>query len=146
MSEPDGDVNDEDTWHRECRSRVADYLKDQGVVHGRIGDGPAWSVPSVMSVWAVESVRNPGWVGWWVLCGDGPTDYVSSKDARTPHEAIRAIAQRWREACDSLVRGEDPPQFHLGSPDSRSQLAPLLESRAELLLQWVADDAIWSED
>ena len=25
-------------------------------------------------------------------------------------------------------------------------LAPLLESRAKLLLQWVADDAIWSEE
>jgi hypothetical protein len=99
-----------------------------------------------MSVWAVESVRAPGWVGWWVLCGDGPTDYVSSAEVRTPREAVRAIAQRWREACVGLARGEEPPHFQLGSPDSRPQLARLLESRAETLLQWVADDAIWSED
>jgi hypothetical protein len=146
MSESEEHVTDEETWHGECRIRVADYLKDQGVVHGRIGDAPAWSVPCVMSVWAVESVRAPGWVGWWVLCGDGPTDYVSSKDSLTPREAVRAVAQRWREACAYLARGEAPPHFQLGSSDSRPQLAPLLESRAELLLQWVADDAIWSEE
>ena len=145
MSPPNEDVNDENAWHEACRDRVAQYLKDQGVVHGRIGEGPAWSVPGVMSVWAVESGRAPGRVGWWVLCGDGPTDYVSSKDIRSPREAVRAIAQRWQVACGYLARGEAPPDFELGSPDSRRQLAPLLESRAALLLQWVAEDAIWSE-
>ena len=145
MSQSEEDKRDEDLWHAACRIRVADYLKDQGVVHGRLGEGPAWSVPRVISLWAVESVRAPGRVGWWVLCGDGPTDYVSSKDIRSPREAVRAIAQRWQVACGYLARGEAPPDFELGSPDSRRQLAPLLESRAELLLQWVAEDAIWSE-
>jgi hypothetical protein len=41
MSELDADLTDEETWHRECRIRVADYLKDQAVMHGRIGDAPA---------------------------------------------------------------------------------------------------------
>ena len=138
--------NEEDAWHEACRGRVADYLKAQGVVHGPIGEGPAWSVPGVMSVWAVESGRAPGRVGWWVLCGDGPTDYVSSQNIRSPREAVRAIAQRWQVACGYLVRGEAPPDFDLGSQDSSSQLAPLLESRAELLLHWVAEDAIWRDD
>ena len=68
MSQSEEEGRDDEIWHEACRIRVADCLKDQGVVHGRIGDVPAWSVPRVMSVWAVESVRAPGRGGGCGFC------------------------------------------------------------------------------
>jgi hypothetical protein len=143
MSESDEIPLNEEVWLRDCRARVAAYLGTQDIVHGAIGEGPAWSIAPVMSVWAIESVRAPGWVGWWVLCGDAPTDYVSAEHIKTPREALRAMGRRWLEASGFLARGEDPPDIRIGSPESRRKLAPLLRSRAELLLQWVEGDALW---
>jgi hypothetical protein len=146
MSESDERSRDAAVWCDECRARVGTYLSDQAVVHGRIGESPAWCVPFVMSVWGVESIIAPGWVGWWVLCGDGPTDYVSAQDIRSPRGAVRTISKRWATASTFLGRGENPPDSRLGSPDSRPQLAPLLQSRAELLLRWVDDNSVWIEE
>jgi hypothetical protein len=75
--------------------------------------------------------------------GDGPTDYVSAAHIKTPREAVRAIGRRWFEASGFLARGEDPPDIRIGSPESRRALAPLLKSRAELLLEWVEEDSLW---
>lgn len=145
MSESDESPVDEEAWFRDCRAGVAAYLGTQGIVHGAIGEEPAWYIAPVMSVWAIESIRAPGWLGWWVLYGDGPTDYISAAHIKSPQEAVRAIGRRWLEAGDFLALGEDPPDIRIGSPKSRRELAPLLRSRAELLLEWVEDESIWAE-
>ena len=95
MTQPDYD--DPATEHRWCADRrveVADYLAAEGVAHGQIGAWPAWHVAPYVSVWAIESKRKPGWVGWWVLCGDLPTDYVSAATIKHPRKAVEAFAHR----------------------------------------------------
>jgi len=135
----------EEQWCNERRAHVIGYLKAQCVEHGRVGEWPAWHVAPYVSVWAIESKKAPDWVGWWVICGDLPTDYVSSASIRHPREAVRAIAQRWRELVPYLERGEKPPSFDLGTAENRATLAPLLKARSELLMDWVEDDAIWPQ-
>jgi hypothetical protein len=52
------------------RREVVEYLGRQPLRFGEVGDWPAWHVAPCVSVWAVESVSEPGIVGWWVICGD----------------------------------------------------------------------------
>jgi hypothetical protein len=85
-------------WRSGQRVLIENYLLSQGVEHGRIGDRPAWDVAPYVSIWAIESLARPAWIGWWVISGDLPTDYISSADLdppQHPRKAVHAIAVRF---------------------------------------------------
>ena len=135
----------EEQWCHQRRAQVLEYLEREGVKHGRVGEWPAWHVAPYVSIWAIESLKAPEWVGWWVICGDLPTDYVSAHDIRHPRDAVRAIAKRWREVVPYMERGEDHPELKVGDPERRAELAPLLRARANLLAGWAGDDRVWAD-
>lgn len=140
------DPRTEEAWCAAARECVAAYLANEGVTHGEIGEWPAWHVTPYVSVWAVESNTRSGWVGWWVVCGDLPTDYVSAQGVGHPREALRVIARRWRGYCDSVRNGTPPKEFGIRLvTESPAELLPLLESRAQVLEEWADDDAIWND-
>ena len=148
MNAPMPDYDDpavEEQWCDARRSQVLDYLDREGVRHGRVGDWPAWHLAPYVSVWAIESAKAPGWVGWWVICGDLPTDYVSSAGIRHPRHAVRAIAERWGEVAAYMERGETHPSISIGGLQDSKELAPLLRARSELLANFADDDGIWPE-
>ncbi|ATU66998.1 DUF4826 family protein [Piscinibacter gummiphilus] len=145
MSDYD-DPETEAQWCAERRQEVSDYLRGEGLAHGRVGEWPAWQVCPYVSVWAIESLSHPGAVGWWAISGDLPSDHVSSSDAKSPREAVRAIASLWQEAAECMARGERHPSFSIGSGHQDEELGPMLASRAGLLLEWVDDDEAWVED
>jgi hypothetical protein len=143
---PDYDDPDvEEQWCAERRGDVVDYLDAEGVAHGRVGEGPAWHVAPYVSVWAIESKERPDSVGWWVICGDLPTDYVSADEITHPREAIRTFGTRWREQAQFMATGERPDDIYIGGPEDWPSLAPLLEARATLLLTFADDDSIWED-
>ena len=147
MSDDFDDPEAEDAWCAEQRDLVADYLKKQGVAHGRIGDWPGWHVAPHVAVWAIESATSPGHIGCWVISGDLPTDYVGREHVPDPRAAVRAFAARWRALAPSLARGEAGPEIRIGdSPEERRELAPLLSSRASLLADWAERDELWDFD
>ena len=131
----------EEAWCEEQRARVAAYLQREGMDHGRIAEWPDLHVAPFVSVWAVESKARPEWVGWWVICGDLPTDYISSADIKCPQDAVRALAEQWLELAGYMERGEPHPDTRLGRPEDWPTLAPLLRGRAELLLSWEGSDS-----
>ena len=133
-------------WFAECRVEVAEYLKHEGVTHGKIGEKPAWSVAPYVSIWAIESHKSPGSVGWWAISGDLPNDYVSGSSAGTPQEAMRAIASLWKEKSQYMARGERHPTFVIGTGENDEELASMLSSRAEMLLEWANDQEVWEEN
>jgi hypothetical protein len=45
-----------------------------------------------------------------------------------------------------MERGELHPTFVIGSGNLKEELAPMLSSRAELLLEWVSDPEAWEEN
>jgi hypothetical protein len=149
MAKPDYDDPDvEERWCNEQRTIVAEYLRGQKVKHGRIGEWPAWHVAPYASLWAIESLARPEWIGWWVICGDLPTDYISSADVKAPQhprKAMRVIAQRWLGMA-AWRKGQDYEGIEIAGPRSHLELAPLLEARAKLLTQWADDDALWEEE
>jgi hypothetical protein len=105
-------------------------------------------VAPYVSVWAIESRARPGWIGWWVISGDLPTDYVPAADLEPPQhprKAVQAIADRWLKVVDAWSKGLDHEGIQIGDPCSREKLAPLLETRAKLLADLADDDSLWSE-
>lgn len=137
------DPKEEEKWCDECRGRVANYLKTEKVEHGEIGEWPAWHIAPYVSIWAIESKKSPGWVGWWVIAGDLPTDYISAQTIKHPRDAMKAIAERWIEAASLMASGKSPSGFSVGNAKNQAGLAPLLKSRAEILIEWVNDQDIW---
>ena len=135
----------EEQWCEARRAQVAAYLQREGVVHGRVGEWPAWHGAPYVSVWAIESKKHPDSVGWWVVCGDLPTDYVSAAEIKHHREAGRSIAKEWREQARLMRRQERPDAIRIGRPEDWASLAPLLEARATLLLEFANDDSVWAD-
>jgi hypothetical protein len=142
----DTDWDDEGNIERWCmdqREVAANYLASQPAKFGELGEWPAWHVAPYVALWVVESVAKPGLVGWWVICGDLPTDYASGSGAPDPRSAVAVFAQRWQQAAEKMKRGEKPDSYFVGDADKAAELAPLLASRAQLLSEWVQDASIW---
>lgn len=128
------------------RGVVLTYLQAQRVQHGQVGEWPAWHLDPYIAIWAIESSASPGRVGWWVISGDLPTDYVSSRDARHPREVMRHFARQWKEVSSYMLRGEVHPETKIGPPDQWPVLGDLLHRRAQLLEKFAADESLWTED
>ncbi len=142
MSAEDADYQpDDNQWCADQRARVTGYLEREGIVHGQVGDWPAWHTSPYVAVWAIESVKWPGSVGWWVISGDLPTDYCTSDDCRHPRLAMKRIAESWLQAIASTDKDDD--EIH-GLTLSTSVM-PLLKTRAELLLEIAAEDENWGD-
>ncbi len=134
---------EEQMWSDGERARVIEYLRREGVEHGEVGDWPAWHIWPYVAVWAIESVRSPGWVGWWAVSGDLPTDYIACGAERHPREGLLDIATRWKRAAETWSENKSVEGWSVGVPEDRPMLAPLLATRAKLLLSWAADDDLW---
>jgi hypothetical protein len=134
----------EERWCAGQRETVIAYLVQQGFSSPSVGEWPAWHVAPIIAVWAIESRSRPDWVGWWAISGDLPTDYTTCRDDRHPRQALRDIGARWIEAGAAWARGQRHERISLGSPQRQEELAPLLEARGKTLIQWAADDDIWS--
>ena len=146
MSSPNWD--DEaviDSWCEQQRTVAADYLARQPVQFGELGEWPAWHIAPYVAVWAVESVKAPGRVGWWVITGDLPTDYASGGGVPDPRAAVSVFSERWAEAAMAMERGEEPREITVGGPESAAELGPLLRARAQILADWVRDESVWEE-
>jgi hypothetical protein len=139
------DPDIEEEWCMERRAQVIEYLNREKVIHGEVGEWPAWHVAPYTSIWAIESKKNPGWVGWWVICGDVPADYVSAASIKHPREALKAFGESWRRQSILMTKGTGSPRT-VGFPkESWVELAPLLKARAKILLEWAKDDSIWED-
>jgi hypothetical protein len=135
----------EEQWCLERQSDVSEHLKRDGVVHGCIGEWPAWHVAPYVSLWAIESIKRPGEIGWWAICGDLPTDYISADSIHHPRDAMRAIASRWLDLIPHMIVGASSA-VQLASAESRKDFAPLLERHAKQLLSWAEDDSHWGPE
>ena len=137
------DMSAEDAWCAARATDVAACLAQQALEHGRIGEWPAWHVMPYASLWAVESRHRPEWLGWWVICGDLPSDALAAHDLPTPRDAMRAFGKRWLLHADSLDRGDVPAAWAHLPHAALPKLAAQLKSRGAALQVWADDDASW---
>jgi hypothetical protein len=137
--------DDEDIWIEAERKRAEDYLHEQRVEHLGVGEYPAFHVHPYLALWAVQSQRSPDWIGWWVITGDVPADYIIAGERRHPREALRAFAHYWQELSSFMLRGEEHPDVRIGTPDQWPKLGDLLRRRAEIIQRYADDDEIWTD-
>jgi hypothetical protein len=131
------EANDE-AWFAAQREKVVDYLQRQGLHHGAVAERPAWHISPHVALWPIGSLIAQESIGWWVISGDLPTDYCSSKYCPRPRDAARHFSETWRDAV------RDPREDGtLGSTGLPMDLKDLLGSRAKTLAGLVADDEIW---
>jgi len=130
-------------WLAKQRDIVSRYLQNEGIRHGGVAPAPDWSVAPYAAVWVVESLAEPGAIGWWAISGDLPTDYLSGVDATDAREAMCAFAHRWHEISAYLLRGEQHPTEKIGPPGREREFGDLLSRRAGILEDWLNDDEMW---
>ena len=133
----------EEAWLGKQRAAAVEYIDRQGIKHRGVSEEPEWFVAPYVSLWTVESGKNPGAIGWWVISGDLPTDYLSGKDATDPRSALAAFAARWEEVSTYMLRGEDHPTIRIDKSENRKELGDLLVRRARVLQDWFNDDGLW---
>jgi hypothetical protein len=131
--------DEEEAWVLERRAQVIAYLRGQGLEHGEVGEWTAWHLAPLFSIWAIESLKAPGWVGWWSICGNGPTDYCSADNCRHPRLAARRFVAQWRTALEAIK----PDDEEIGDTGLPVVLAPLLTERADWLEEMAEDDEFW---
>ena len=136
----------EERWCSERRQSLTYYLAKEGLNHGEVGSWPAWHVTPYISLWAVESLVAPGHVGWWVICGDLPTDYLSAGTVKYPKQALLAFADSWKEVALYMRSGVPHPNLRYGPPELNLKLAASLEERSELLHRLAEDDSLWGAE
>jgi hypothetical protein len=129
---------EEERWCEECRAVAVRYFKETGVAHGEIGEWPACHLAPYISIWAIESKKAPGWVGWWAIAGDIPTDYISAETIKHPRDAMRRFGEHWEEIARYMAAGRKHPDTNIGKPEDWPKLGPLLQARSKLLLDWPA--------
>ena len=59
------------------------------------------------------------------------------------HCYAETFAERWRVVAGYLSQGKEHPTIHLGAPQDRPGLAPMLRRRADILHEWAAKDEVW---
>ncbi len=134
----------EERWCSERRQIISEYLSKKGLSHGEIGEWPAWHLTPYVSLWAVESLKAPGHVGWWVICGDLPTDYLSAETVKHPRAAMLAFTKSWKDVASGVRKGEPLLELSLGPPDPEH--AASLENRSDLLRRVAEDDSVWGPE
>lgn len=143
MPEPDWeDPKVEAAWFAEQRAMAEQYLRGQRALFGSIELEPAWFLAPIVAFWRALGVRTGAPV-YWVITGDLPSDFLPSDVAPTPRAAAAAFAERWRTVADYLGRGEEHPTIHVGAPQDRAGLAPMLRRRADILHSWAGSDELW---
>lgn len=130
-------------WIAEQRETVEDYLQREECHHRGVSREPVWHVAPYVAIWTVESLRSPGATGWWAISGDVPTDYLSAHDAHDARSAMAAFADRWHSDSGHMLRGQEPPETHIGPPEQTKELGDLLRRRAQTLKEWAEDDDFW---
>lgn len=135
----------EEQWCNEQRLHVIEYIKEQKIECGEIGEWPAWHVAPYVAIWAIESKKKPSWIGWWVISGDLPIDYISAAMVKHPRDAMRQFVKNWAEVSDYMLRGESHPSITIGKPSDWPLLGDLLKRRSELLAKFSEDNSIWVE-
>ena len=131
-------------WVAEQRAAVVDHLQQEQIKHGEIGEWPAWYAQPYLAIFALESAVEPGYMGYWVICGDLPTDVVTfSEEIDDPRKAMNHFADTWSEVADQMLKGKPHPDVKIGTPDEWPELGKHLKPRAIMLKKIVEDDENW---
>ncbi len=130
-------------WVKQQRKIVIAYLMNECIDNPNVGEWPAFEVAPHFAIWAVESKRIKGKIGWWAFSGDCPTDYVSESGKCHPRAALKDLIKSWKECIPYMKQGRQAPSTKFGTEANVKELGSLLEKRISILEDWYGDDGLW---
>ena len=135
----------EEQWCLEQNAHALAYFDSIGLKRGEFSEWPAAFIAPIFAIWAVESGSAPGKIGWWVITGDLPTDYISGTGAPDPRVAVSKFAEKWSGWVEAVECGAPPTDYTIGEPSEAPDLAALLKTRAQFLKKLDDEEAFWEE-
>jgi hypothetical protein len=140
-------MNDDDfaAWNSSKRAAVISYLENQGISSPHVGAWPAFEMAPYLGIWCVESKKQQGKIGWWVVAGDCPIDYVSEDGRCHPRAALENLLKRWKRQIPHMKNGVQPPDVKLGDGSNLPLLGDLLERRVAIYEEWLTNDGLWED-
>jgi len=134
-----GDWPYEARWLDEQRGRADAYLRSRGPSRAQVPEQPAWELAPYLALWRV----GRGKTGLWVIVGDCPTDHLPLDQAGDARAAMAAFGRRWQRAAANVLAGREDPEMAVGPREHWPKLGPMLRTRAELLLDYAANNGLW---
>ena len=118
----------ESAWARKVfdkavRELIANELIDIAVFEAR----PSWTLAKQIVIGQVREINSPTLFSW-VICGDVPTDHISSDVAATPRDVARHFALKWQL---DATRQTEP------------SASELLSLKAEQLYSLTENEDVW---
>ena len=130
-------------WIKKQLDASVRKLMDQGAIDSLIVEAkPAWVLPFQI---LIGKIRPQGQSSEfiWFICGEIPTDYLSSSVATTPRETAKHFVMKWQLAAAKHQQktSQDPSA---ATPESQQEDAGVqLADHAEALYEVVEDDRVW---
>lgn len=130
-------------WMREILDKAVLDIEALGIFADEVVEArPVWSVPDKVMIGQLRVANEPGSFRW-IICGDLPTDHISSTVAANAREALRHFSLKWQL---DAARYEDPAmrkQHGLDESKDWNHLTRQLVAKAEELYAMAEDDALW---
>ena len=130
-------------WLKEQCKVVQAYLDKKEIRLVNVVQKPVWFLAPYVALWKTSDLKSDKQNSVWIISGDLPTDYLELSSAQSPREAMLSFAKRWETMSKEMVKGKIPSGFRIGKMEDQKNLGGLLESRAEVLLDWAKDDGLW---
>ncbi len=132
----------EERWLSEQCVRAEAYLRERGLSQAGLPEEPDWELAPYLGLWRV----GDGATDLWVIVGDCPTDSLMVAEAGDARAALAAFGRRWQRAAANVLAGREDPGMEVGPREQWSELGPMLQTRAELLLEYAANDDFWENE
>ncbi len=135
-----------DDWCRSMRTIARRYLQTQDILHGEVGEEPAWDAAPNVAVFAIESPMFKGWVGWWVICGSSlPQDFLSAGTIKHPYDALQEFHNRWRDLISCVLNNGKKRDVSIDQSSNVGQVVKCLERKTRLMSGWLRDSSLWTD-
>lgn len=130
-------------WTRKTLDRAVEDITSLGVFDGAVVEARAvWSSPGKFMIGQIRVAKEPDTFRW-IICGDLPTDHVSSGVASTAREALKHFSLKWHL---DAARYADPAarrKFGLDETMDWKRMTSQLVAKAEELYELAEDDRLW---
>jgi hypothetical protein len=130
----------------ECRPTLERLLDDEGFHYAPLSEEPEGWAPPYACIWKVCPPDAPDTLAYWGISGDLPTAVINAEGMPTLREFLDYISRRWMGDAMRLAEGDPPDELKAIPEAERTRMAHALGHVADVLHQWVEDEAEWSDD
>lgn len=132
-----------EAWTKKTLNTAVHKFIKQGNIDSLLVEAkPTWALPFQILIGKIREQESAKEF-YWFICGEIPTDYLSSSVASTPRETARHFAMKWQlAAARHQSKNESDLEATTQQAQQKDSAAQLVEW-AEALYEVVEDDRLW---